>query len=157
MLFSSLTKRTALKICRLCVCVIINKHSFEPFVCFRFEFCSMMYDSRSPDSRVWKESKQKQDMCFFCYCFHHPCIWPVCLLSERSIYAENVHVSLCCPTNKTEKNREKNPEKNKTKKKPHFFSLTLFFNNGSHLCFRFLCAESGTFWRAFQKLLSQPF
>ena len=31
--FCSLTKGITLKICRLCVCVIINKRSFEPFMC----------------------------------------------------------------------------------------------------------------------------
>ena len=31
MSFCSLTKGITWKICRLCVCVLINKHSFEPF------------------------------------------------------------------------------------------------------------------------------
>ena len=33
MSFCSLTKGITPKICRLCVCVIINKRSFEPFMC----------------------------------------------------------------------------------------------------------------------------
>ena len=32
-LFCNLTKGITLKICRLCVCVLINKHSFKPFMC----------------------------------------------------------------------------------------------------------------------------
>ena len=38
MSFCSLTKGISSKICRLCVCVVINKHSFELFMfgaCFR--------------------------------------------------------------------------------------------------------------------------
>ena len=33
MSFCSLTKAITPKLCRLCVCVMINKHSFEPFMC----------------------------------------------------------------------------------------------------------------------------
>ena len=36
MLFFSLTKGITLKICRLCVCVIADKCSFEPFICLDF-------------------------------------------------------------------------------------------------------------------------
>ena len=31
--FFSPTKGITPKICRVCVCVLINKHSFEPFMC----------------------------------------------------------------------------------------------------------------------------
>ena len=31
--FCSLTKGITPKICRLCVCILINKRSFEPFMC----------------------------------------------------------------------------------------------------------------------------
>ena len=39
-LLCSLTKRTAPIICRLCVCVLINKRSFEPFMCLDL-LCSL--------------------------------------------------------------------------------------------------------------------
>ena len=37
LLFCSLTKGITPKMCRLCVCVIINKRSFEPFTCLGLE------------------------------------------------------------------------------------------------------------------------
>ena len=36
MSFCSLTKGISPKSCKLCVCVIINKRSFEPFMCLDF-------------------------------------------------------------------------------------------------------------------------
>ena len=51
MLFCGLTKGISLKICILCVCVIINKHSFEPFcvwICYYYyltqNICSPVAD-----------------------------------------------------------------------------------------------------------------
>ena len=37
-MFCSATKGITPKMCRLCVCVIINKRSFEPFVCLDLFF-----------------------------------------------------------------------------------------------------------------------
>ena len=42
LLFCSLTKGITPKMCRLCVCVIINKRSFEPFVCLGHVFLSCL-------------------------------------------------------------------------------------------------------------------
>ena len=39
MSFCSLAKGSFPKICRLCVCVLINKRSFEPFMCLGFVTC----------------------------------------------------------------------------------------------------------------------
>ena len=51
MLFCSWTKEIYPKMRRLCVCVIINKRSFKPFMCFRTlavilvsDFCPVIND-----------------------------------------------------------------------------------------------------------------
>ena len=61
MSFCSLTKGITPNICRQCVCVLINKRSFEPFMCHTFyslhPICSLY---------VWAQNKQPMQGTYAC-------------------------------------------------------------------------------------------